>query len=103
MPYGAYTTDTVTVADSGTASSVSVSVDITHEHIGDLLVQLVAPDGTAKTLHDRAGRSAYDIAKTYEVDLAGTEINGTWMLRLHDNHDADQGTLNSWTLTIDYG
>ena len=103
VPYDAYTTDTITVTASGAASSVSVSVDIEHEHIGDLLVQLVAPDGTARTLHDRAGRSSDNIAETYEVDLAGTEINGTWMLRLHDNYNGDEGTLNSWTLTIDYG
>ena len=103
VPYDAYTTDTITVTDSGTASSVSVSVDIEHEHIGDLLVQLVAPDGTTMTLHDRAGRSSDDITETYEVDFGGTEINGTWMLRLHDNYDGDEGTLNSWTLTIGYG
>ena len=103
VPYDAYTTDTIAVSDSGTASSVSVSVDIEHGHIGDLLVQLVAPDGTARTLHDRVGRSAGDIVKTYGVDLGGTTIDGTWVLRLHDNYDGDEGTLNSWTLTINYG
>ncbi len=102
VPYDVYATDTITVTDSGAASSVSVSVDVEHDYIGDLLVQLVAPDGTTRTLHDRAGRSSDDITETYEVGLAGTEINGTWVLRLHDNHDADQGTLNSWTLAIDY-
>ena len=103
VPYDAYTTDTITVTDSGAASSVSVSVDIGHEHIGDLLVQLVAPDGTARTLHDRAGDGDDDITETYEVDFGGTEIGGTWMLRLHDNFNGDEGTLNSWTLTINYG
>ena len=103
VPYNAYTTDTITVTDSGAASSVSVSVDIEHEHVGDLLVQLVAPDGTTRTLHDRAGRSADDITKTYEVDLAGTEISGNWTMRLHDNYDADEGTLHSWNLTLGVG
>ena len=100
VPYDVYRNDTIAVTDSGTASSVSASVDITHEYIGDLLVQLVAPDGTARTLHDHAGRSVDDITKTYEVDLAGVEISGNWTMRLHDNHDADQGTLNSWNLTL---
>ena len=41
--------DTITVPDSGTATSVSVAVDVTHTYIGDLKIDLVAPDGTTKT------------------------------------------------------
>ena len=94
--------DTITVPDSGTATSVSVSVDITHAWIGDLLVELVAPNGTAITLHDRGGGSADDIDKTYPPDFAGVSIAGNWTLRINDNYDADPGVLNSWTLTVNY-
>ena len=48
----------ITVPGFGAATSVSVSVDIAHPFIGDLTVELVAPDGTARTLHDRNGDNA---------------------------------------------
>ena len=96
--------DTITVPDSGTATSVSVAIDISHTWIGDLKVDLMAPDGTAKTLHNRTGGSANDIDQTYAPDFAGVPIAGAWTLRINDNYAAaDDGTLDSWTLTINYG
>ncbi len=95
--------DTITVGPSGTATSVSVAVDITHTYIGDLVVELVAPDGTAQTLHSRTGSSANDIDRTYTPDFDGTGIAGDWTLRIRDHATRDTGTLNSWTLTIDHG
>ena len=95
--------DTITVGPSGTATSVSVAVDITHTYIGDLVVELVAPDGTAQTLHSRSGGSANDIDRTYAPDFDGTGIAGDWTLRIRDHATHDTGTLNSWTLTIDHG
>ncbi len=95
--------DTITVGPSGTATSVSVAVDITHTYIGDLVVELVAPDGTAQTLHSRSGGSANDIDRTYAPGFDGTGIVGDWTLRIRDHATHDTGTLNSWTLTIDHG
>ena len=96
--------DIITIPDSGTATSVSVSVDITHAWIGDLLVDLIAPDGTTViTLHNRTGTDADNIVQTYEPDFGGVSITGNWTLRIDDNYDADPGVLNSWTLTVNYG
>ena len=95
--------DIITVPDSGTATSVSVSVDIAHTWIGDLLVELIAPDGTTITLHDRGGESADDIDQTYAPDFEGVLIAGNWTLRIDDNFVDDPGVLNSWTLTVNYG
>ena len=95
--------DAITVGPSGTATSVSVAVDITHTYIGDLVVELVAPDGTAQTLHSRSGGSANDIDRTYAPGFDGTGIVGDWTLRIRDHATHDTGTLNSWTLTIDHG
>ena len=67
-------------------------------------MDLVAPDGTTQTLHDRSGGDADDIDQTYAPDFAGVPIAGTWTLRINDNYAAaDDGTLNSWTLTINHG
>ena len=90
--------DAITVPGPGTVTSVSVSVDIAHPHIGDLVVELVAPDGTARTLHSRSGGLANDIVRTYTSDFAGTGITGDWTLRIRDHATRDTGTLNSWTL-----
>ncbi len=58
--------------DSGTATSVSVAVDVTHTYIGDLKIDLIAPDGTTKTF-TRAGGATDDIDKIINrghVDVA---------------------------------
>ena len=95
--------DTITVSDSGTATSVSVAVDITHTYIGDLKIDLIAPDGTTRTLHNRSGGSANNIDQTYTPSFGSTPISGVWTLQINDNYNADPGVLNSWTLTINSG
>ncbi len=45
--------------NAGTAATVTVS--IVHTYIGDLIVNLLAPDGTAYLLHNRTGGSADNI------------------------------------------
>ena len=92
--------DAITVPGPGTATSVSVSVDIAHPYIDDLTVELVAPDGTARTLHDRSGGNADGIEQTYTPDFGGTGIAGDWTLRVSDGAPGDAGTLNGWTLTV---
>ena len=94
--------DTITVADSGDVSSVSVGVGITHPFISDLVVDLIAPDGTAVNLHDRTGLHRNDIDRTYTPDFNGTGIAGDWTLRVRDASDLGIGTLDEWALTIEY-
>ena len=95
--------DAITVADSGTATSVTVAVDITHTYIGDLKIDLIAPDGTTELVRSRSGGGTDDIDQTYTPDFEGESIAGTWTLRIRDNANVDSGTLNSWTLTINHG
>ena len=95
--------DAITVDRSGTATSVSVAVDISHTYRGDLVIVLIAPDGTSQTLHSRTGGSANDISRTYAPDFDGTGIAGDWTLRVSDRAGGDVGTLNGWTLTIGHG
>ena len=103
IPDNTTVSDAITVADSGTATSVTVAVDVTHTYIGDLKIDLVAPDGTTKTVHSRSGGGTDDIDQTYTPDFEGESIAGTWTLRISDNANADSGTLNDWTLTINHG
>ncbi|SCL25719.1 S8 family peptidase [Micromonospora inyonensis] len=98
------TTVTSTIAVSGctgNASSAStVQVAIVHTYIGDLVVSLIAPDGSAYVLHNRAGGSADNLNQTYPVNLSSETRNGTWTLRVQDAASGDVGYLNTWTLGL---
>ncbi|MFI5674774.1 M4 family metallopeptidase [Streptomyces cellulosae] len=100
---GAAVTSSITVSGrTGNApSNLAVAVDIVHTYIGDLQVQLVAPDGTAYTLKAYGtGGSADNINTTYTVNASSEVANGTWKLRVQDNAARDTGYINSWKLTF---
>jgi subtilisin family serine protease len=86
---------------TGTASTGStVSVSIVHTFIGDLVVSLVAPDGSVYTLHNREGGSADNLNQTYTVNLSTETANGTWNLRVQDAASIDTGRIDTWTLDL---
>ncbi|EFL34979.1 neutral zinc metalloprotease [Streptomyces viridochromogenes DSM 40736] len=100
---GAAVTSPITVSGrTGNApSNLQVAVNIVHTYIGDLQVQLVAPDGTAYTLKGYGtGGSADNIDTTYTVDASSEAANGVWQLRVQDNAAVDTGYINSWKLTF---
>jgi subtilisin family serine protease len=103
-----------TISDNSTVSSpltvagctgnggaaATVEVHIVHTYIGDLVVDVVAPDGSVYNLHNRAGGSADNINQTYTVNLSAEAANGTWNLRVRDAATADVGYIDSWTLDL---
>ncbi|MBQ1100190.1 S8 family peptidase [Streptomyces sp. b94] len=90
---------TVTGVSGNAPSALSVDVNIVHSYIGDLQVQLVAPDGTAYTLKSYGtGGSANDINTTYTVNASSETANGTWKLRVSDNASWDTGRIDAWAL-----
>ncbi|WP_399040419.1 M4 family metallopeptidase [Streptomyces sp. 3330] len=100
---GAAVTSSVTVSGrTGNApSNLAVAVDIVHTYIGDLQVQLLAPDGTAYTLKAYGtGGSSDNINTTYTVNASSEVANGVWKLRVQDNAAQDTGYINSWKLTF---
>ncbi|CAM5309043.1 peptidase S8 [Streptomyces tanashiensis] len=100
--------DNATVESSITVSGVTgnapatlkVGVDIKHTYIGDLKVDLVAPDGTVYTLHNRTGSGTDNIAQTYTVNASSEVANGVWKLRVNDNASQDTGKIDAWNLTF---
>jgi serine protease len=82
------------------SATTPVAVNIVHTYIGDLKVDLVAPDGSVYVLHNRTGGSADNIVQTYTVNLSAEALNGTWNLRVNDNANADTGYINSWSVTF---
>ncbi|MEU2272580.1 M4 family metallopeptidase [Streptomyces olindensis] len=100
---GAAVTSSVTVSGrTGNApANLQVAVDIVHTYIGDLKVDLVAPDGTAYTLKGYgSGGSADNLNTTYTVNASSEAANGVWQLRVQDNAARDTGYINSWKLTF---
>ncbi|MGW5851705.1 S8 family peptidase [Streptomyces sp. NPDC055254] len=103
-----------TIADNGTVESpitvsgitgnapatLKVGVTIAHTYIGDLKVDLVAPDGSVYVLHNRAGGGTDNINTTYTVNASTEVANGTWKLRVNDNAGGDTGKIDAWKLTF---
>ncbi len=81
-------------------ASTPVAVNITHPYSGDLIVDLIAPDGSVYNISNRAGGSADNIIKTVNINLSGEALNGTWKLRAADRAAADVGYINSWSITF---
>jgi aminopeptidase S len=89
---------TVSGVSGNAPAALGVGVDIRHTYRGDLVVDLVAPDGTAYNLHNRSGGSADNLITTYAVNASSEVANGTWRLRVRDAAAQDVGTINAWSL-----
>ncbi len=109
--------------NGGAISNVSLDLDISHTWIGDLVITLESPSGTVATVFDGCGNvdnlvatfadgnPAFDcgasaVGNTYSpVDafsaFNGEMASGTWLLTVDDNVGGDNGTFNSFNLTID--
>ena len=99
---GAAITSPVTISGcSGAASSSTrVEVNITHTYRGDLVIDLLAPDGTSYRLKNSNSDSGDNVNATYTVNASSETANGTWRLRVQDVYRADVGTLDNWKLTV---
>ena len=98
------TNSTITVAGrSGNAPvDAKISVNISHPRRGDLQIDLVSPDNS--TSYPLKASSTTDLGKNvlaiYTVDLSAKALNGTWKLVIQDSQQANDGTLNSWSITF---
>ncbi|MFP1627902.1 M4 family metallopeptidase [Streptomyces sp. 5K101] len=91
----------VTGRTGNAPSTLKVGVDIVHTWRGDLVIDLLAPDGTAYRLKNSSGSdSADNVQTTYTVNASSEVANGTWKLRVQDVARYDTGYINSWKLTF---
>lgn len=91
---------TVSGRSGNAPANAQVAVNIVHTYIGDLRIDLVAPDGSTYLLHNRAGGATANLVRTYTVDLSSEALNGTWKLRVNDNGPGDVGRIDSWSITF---
>jgi Zn-dependent metalloprotease len=114
-PGGSYfeNADNVTIPDAGNAvtssiavtragsapSTLKVAVDIKHTYRGDLVIDLIAPDGSAYRLKSSSGSdSADNVNTTYTVNASTEAATGTWKLQVRDVYSVDTGYLDKWSL-----
>ncbi|MCI5227411.1 MAG: hypothetical protein D3918_12320 [Candidatus Electrothrix sp. AX2] len=95
----------INVNQDGRIIDLRVEIAIMHTYIGDLRVDLIAPDGTDVVLHNYTGHSADNLVRNYSPadtpalnSLQNRFIRGTWKLRVVDRARFDVGRLNSWRI-----
>ncbi|WP_452226148.1 reprolysin-like metallopeptidase [Lacinutrix cladophorae] len=115
----------LTVTESTPITDIRVSADVTHSYIGDLIMQLQAPNGGgfsniwARTCNDaqygniditfKDGESAIACASpttgTYApassmTGFTGNDPSGTWNLVFVDFYNGDSGVVNEWSIEL---
>ncbi|MBE9029900.1 proprotein convertase P-domain-containing protein [filamentous cyanobacterium LEGE 11480] len=100
--------DRIEVEATGKIRRIKLTIDITHQYIGDLSVMLTAPSGNRLLLHDRSGAGGSKIQTTYTVDstpelatLLEDTAQGTWKIQVSDRARLDTGKFNSWGLELE--
>ena len=121
------TESTINITDDITIDDINIQLDITHQRVSDIKVELVAADGTVIELisygSGAAGQYSFngivldDDATTssalangsgsYQApgdlsSLEGMSLAGTWTLRITDNKGGKNGTLNGWSMSVDH-
>ncbi|UIX30645.1 M4 family metallopeptidase [Streptomyces sp. GQFP] len=91
----------VTGITGNAPTNLVVTPDITHTWRGDLVVDLVAPDGSVYNLKPfSSSDSGDDVNEPYTVNASSEVANGTWVLRVQDRAAQDVGTINGWKITF---
>ncbi|HEX6361256.1 M28 family peptidase [Actinophytocola sp.] len=88
----------VTGVSGNAPDTLQVGVDITHTYIGDLVVDVLAPDGSVYNVHNRTGGSADNLSTTVTVNASSEVANGTWRLRVRDAGPQDTGSITAWSM-----
>ena len=94
----------IDIDEDGTLTELRIQVNISHTYIGDLRVDLIAPDNSVVVLHNNTGGSTDNIVRTYSVHtpalrpLLDKPIRGKWQLQVKDTFRLDIGRLNRWRI-----
>ncbi|MCX6677878.1 MAG: proprotein convertase P-domain-containing protein [Methanothrix sp.] len=93
----------------GKVKRLVVFVDISHNNISNLRVELISPGGKRAVLHNRTGIGKKNLLKSYDskskaslAALLGQSMKGKWILKIKDLATIDTGKLNNWSLEATY-
>ena len=97
------------IQKSGILTRITVDVNITHTHRGDLKITLMAPSKKEVVLYRNKGGKLDNLNLSLDSGslpalkkLAGEFIEGIWTLKVVDNFKDDVGRLDNWGLKIEY-
>ncbi|WP_414527092.1 S8 family serine peptidase [Nodularia chucula] len=100
-------TSAIAITESSSIKDIQVTVNITHDFLGDLEIYLIAPNNQRVLLQNRTLGSRTNLQTTYTIvshpglkQLLGLSVRGNWQLWLIDHSPQDVGKLNSWSLVI---
>ena len=97
---------TLQVSSIPQGRKVLVNIDLVHPYIGDLTVQVIAPDGKSVVVHSRAGgrtpAGTLGLKKSYDVtsSLGSVSTAGVYKIVVKDLAAVDVGTLKSWGVEL---
>ncbi|MFF7641298.1 proprotein convertase P-domain-containing protein [Streptomyces canus] len=84
---------------SGVGSAkLQVYVHVEHEYLGDLRIDLIAPDGSQHLLKANGEEAGGTLRKIYTVDTTDLQVNGWWKLRVDDVGTGDTGTVKNFVV-----
>jgi hypothetical protein len=85
----------------GRPTKATVEVHVKHPRRGDVVVELVAPNGSVRRLKGASSRDrGADVDAVYTAKVTVKSRNGTWRLRVRDQYKGVTGYVDSWTLTL---
>lgn len=100
-------TSAIRVNISAAMRDIQITVNIEHEFLGDIEVNVLAPTGQTVLLQSRNLGSRTQLQATYSVEttpalkqILNKPAGGVWQLQVIDYSPMDTGTLNSWELLV---
>ncbi|MEY3223367.1 MAG: hypothetical protein RLZZ203_2223, partial [Cyanobacteriota bacterium] len=100
----------ITIDEAINVGDIQVTVNISHDFLGDLEVYLIAPNNQRILLQSRTLGRRNQLQNTYTMrshpvlkQLLYLPAKGKWQLQVIDFAVLDMGKLNSWELVIGYG
>jgi len=98
----------IAISDSSPIQNIQVTVNITHDFLGDLEIYLIAPNNQQVLLQNRTLGRRTDLQTTYTVkdnpslrQLLSLSAKGQWQLWLIDYAPQDIGKLWAWELSLE--
>jgi subtilisin family serine protease len=97
----------IAITESHPIKDIQITVNITHDFLGDLEVYLIAPNHRRVLLQSRTLGRRTNLQTTYTIStrpalkqLLSLSSQGIWHLWLIDYSPQDVGKLNHWSLVI---
>ncbi|QLE58816.1 S8 family serine peptidase [Nostoc sp. TCL26-01] len=97
----------IAVTDASAVKDIQITVNLTHDFLGDVEIYLIAPNNQQVLLQNRTLGNRKELKANYSVrshpilkQLLSQSAKGNWQLWIIDYAPQDVGQLNSWELSL---